>query len=1349
MTFLFKETSYFFSCFIYLMISLLGIASVSNAQSVSFRLFGPKEGFYPDRVKEIVQDKDGFIWLATNEGLIKYDGHTFRAIQEEESLSPKGTDILCLLPVDNGDIWIGTNKGLALYQREFNKYIQVKFPNQEDSYVISLAKDNKGQIWLGTGQGIFFVKNMEAVPLFKSNKFHETLPFIKATKKGTLLFITHNMIYQYDPAKSIFIDSLQYTNEKVLSDNFHTAVEIDQQNNLWIGKYNGELYYYQLGKRVLKKFDLKLIANNKSAIINNIYCKDSSKIWVSIDESGLYYFDTQLQKFVPNIVAANSNLASYKINAIFIDQEGSFWLGIDRNGLALTNKFLNRFKQIIPPKTAVNHIVSAICKDHFGNLWIGTDGSGIYVYNSSLKLIKSFVTDISNSSGLSNDAVLSIFEDSKQRIWIGTFRGGLSLYLPSTNSFKHYQFNGQSTGPLRNDIRSIDEDAEGNLWLAVHGKGVAKFNPKTQTFTNYTHLQSPWTTKVLVDVKGTVWATSNSGISYLALNQIDFTDIVTEHQFNSLQDHDVNCLYQDKDNTIWVGTVNGLYYIDQNKLIKAKNTNQLGKASIKSIEQAQTGDFFISTNRGLYRYQKTKGECGWYGLSDGIPGEDFIINASFITNQNLYFGTSSGLCWFDTQQLPEETIDNTPCITEIRLFNKPFLQHKNILTLGEMSLSHQKNHLTLFLSSLTYKLGNEKIDVEYKMEGLEDDWQILGKNNSVSYPAIPPGNYTFFARNTLLGTQLRGPIYSFKIYISPPFWQTWWFRSAIFIIFVLGVYFYFKFKTWRIQLRNKILEEKIKLRTTEIMSQKDLLEKQKRELEVANNTKNTLFSIIAHDLRAPFSSIAGLAQLLANPQIVRAQEEQLEMTNYIYQASKNALNIVENLLDWARTQTSRIQFTPIEIDLNATIIKIINQFEFTLKEKQIATTYSASASLRVHVDQDMFETIIRNLLVNAIKFTQSEGYIMIDVQYNSSGFNITIRDNGIGMTEDQINIISQNSFHRSALGTKGEKGTGLGLELIKEFLKYHQASWSVSSQPGQGSEFKLNFKDDIKIDNAEEYSLEFKPILKTPFNNTNKSVETVIYESQFDGIEGSLILIVDDQDEVRKSIVYSLKSHFEIMEAENGSKALALAKSNMPDLIVSDVVMPDMDGFFMSKQLKEDLDTSHIPIILLTSQNEESSIISGLKTGIDDYMLKPFNPQILALKVCNLLQNRELLKKKVSIDEEYLLKPISDNSLDKIWLAKIHNTIEENLADEDFGVEQLSKTMNMHRSNFSKKLTALTGQPPTDLIRIQRMKRAAKLIIASGKNISEIAFAVGFSDPKYFSKTFKSYYGILPSEYGK
>ncbi len=1323
-----------------------------GAQSgkMNFRFLSAKDGFYPDKVRQIIQDADGVLWLGTNEGLITYDGIRFKAIQEQQRKSvPKGADIICLLAEPNGDVWIGTNKGLGLYSKKNDSFTQIAFPDVRDVYVVSVCKDKMGAVWVGTDAGIFKINaQKQAIPFFKVNPFNGTLPFVRIENSGNaVVVVTHNNIYRYDPQTAVCIDSVAYIQQKFLSDNYHTAVELDANNTVWVGKYNGEVYTYALDKKELLHFDMKQITKNTSAIINYFDVHDPAKIWLAIDESGLYYYDVQGQRFVAAVTHENAELPTYKINTVFVDREGSTWLAMSKNGLALTNDYLNTFGKIIPPADK-SQIVSAVLKDHEGNIWIGTDGSGIYVYNSAGILQKHFYYQANKPSSLSNDAILCMYLDSEKRIWVGSFRGGLSLYQPLTQTFKHYQ-QGSSTGLLRNDIRSIAEDSEGNLWLAVHGKGVSKFNIQTEKVTNYPYLSSAWTTKVLVDHEGTVWASANNGMSRLRKNDTAFVDINTEKQLTELQDHDINCLFEDTQKRLWVGTVSGLYMMDTktDRLVEAPHLQQLGIASIKSILQDKRGLFYVSTNRGLYKYIPAIGECGRYGIEDGLPGEDFVINSSLATDALLYFGTSKGLCWFNPKDVDIESIEVKPIITEL-VVNDIHYDAAFPLTDGNIELNYQQNHLLLQIASPTYKWGDEKFDVEFMLEGLDKTWQKLGKNKSVNYPAIPPGTYTFKSRLRISGSNIIGPEYSFRVSIHPPFWETLWFKILLLLIVIFAVYAYNRIKTLRIQKQNVLLEEKINERTHELTIQKELLEKQHRQLEMANATKDKLFAVIAHDLRSPFTSISSLAQLLYHSDSDQTEADKKTMTGYILKASKNALNVVENLLDWARTQRGRIQFNPIDVDLIQSISHVIQGFEFQLIDKKIQLNFYSPTAITAVVDKDMFEAILRNLIANAIKFTPSEGNIIITLLPTEKSFDIRIQDSGVGMDAETLKKISTGTFHKSTSGTSGEKGTGLGLELVQEFLAYHEATYEFLSEGNQGTIVQLHFISpcSIQLDRTTN-----KVYGKTgPEELYNKeNVQQPVFEDRLDAIKGKTILVVDDQEDIRKSIVYSLRNYFVILEAENGIRALEIARSEMPDMILSDVIMPDMNGLELSRQLKNSVQTSHIPIILLTSQKEEASIISGLNTGIEDYLLKPFHPQILLLKIGNLLQNRESLKIKLSLDEAYLLKPISENSLDKIWLTKVHDLVEEHLSNEDFNVEQLSKEMSMHRSNFSKKLTALTGYTPTDLIRMQRMKRAAKLILASGKNISEIAFEVGFSDPKYFSKSFKAHFGVSPSEYGK
>lgn len=1342
---------------------LFAIAFQIHAQKTpfNFRFYNANNGFHFDKVKQIEQDRFGFLWMATNEGLVKYDGSTFSTFENRKDAKLLNGKILHMLLTKSGNLWFGTNNGVVFYNQRNGKFSEVILGKKIDNYVNSITEDAFGKIWIASEDGLRVLKDTTFSPQnIRLNNFQHL--FVLCRNGKDVWATTHNSVYHYDANTLSIIDSTFYSEQKNKFDNIQTAVTIDYQDNVWIGRYHGEVYKFNTKTKKTELFDMKKISGNPSALINAFFVQDKNTLWVVVDEAGIWRFDYQKNSFEPYITPDNAQLLpSFKTTALFVDREQNMWLGMSKNGLAITSPQMNVFKKIELDQVSKNHIVSAICQDSRGQYWIGTDGGGLLLFDQKRKYIRSFQEEDENAKSLGNDAVLSIFEDSKKRLWIGTFRGGLSLLDRTTNTFKHYKHQPNNPNSLpRNDIRKILEDENGHLWLAVHGKGVTRFDPEKEEFQNFMDLSSPWTYDAIIGKDGAVWTSSVRGISRKKKTEIDFQHFYATLETNDKLVNDFSCLFEDRTGKLWIGSVHGLYQFSEkeNKIVHFNSIPLLNKSAIKAIREDDEGNLFVSSNRGLFKYDLKSKYVKHFGTENGLISEDFILNAAFKgADSTLYFGTSKGVCWFKPTNIKETNELQSPVITDIKLFGEsimpwsdnPLLSNQAIFS-NTIELDHDQNNLNFEFSCPSFAQGSVGMQFQYRLVGLEESWQNTEHGRDAYYPTLPAGQYTFKVRT--IGNE-SDHIYSQEqsliIIIKPPFWETWWFRITLVVFLLAIVRVYYHYKTNRLKLENRILESRIKERTFEISQQNERLEEQRAELELANVSKDKLFSIIGHDLRSPFSAVLALGEMLqkSNPSSMTSKEK--EITKHIVKASKSAYHLLENILQWARTQTGRISFQPRKVDLQILVQSVLDSVSFQAKEKQIGLQSSIEQNIVATVDKDMLETILRNLLNNAIKFSQLEGTILVEVKINEAGFDLHVKDNGVGMTEEQKNRILSHGRGKSTYGTRGEAGTGLGLLVCKEFLEFHMGTWEINSEQGTGTEFVLHIPCDYEQVGSHPVSINSQNIEQQgeDAHMTNSDLSVLLDVRELDLVKGKKILIVDDLEEIRKSVVYQLNDIFETIEANNGVEAFRLAKETMPDLILSDVVMPEMNGLELSLKLKQDLSTSHIPIVLLTSQKEELEVVAGLQTGVDDYLLKPFVPNILFLKITKLLINRENLKKKFSLDDASMLQSIAENSLDQVLLKKVFKVIDDNLSEEEFGVEALSQQIGMHRSNLSRKITSLTGASPQDLIKTRRMKHAAKLLLASGKNISEVAYETGFSDPKYFSRVFKSYFGMLPSEY--
>lgn len=1336
------------SIIIYFVLCINGISQV-HAQKINdvkfnnFKFYTNKEGFYAEKANAIVQDSMGFLWIGTSDGLYKYDGDKF---ENFELLSQKipllKSNVLSIFKDSLNNLWIGTTNGCVHYNHLTGSFKYINLPTQP--YITSITEDSKHNIWLATHSGLFIVNQKFKVlnsPLFKNSHYQGV--FVSPNFQNTVFLASSNKLLIVNSETKAVKDSIVFSLNDEQSYDYST---IDSYNQIWIGKFNGELIKIDVKTKQKQVFDLKSQFNNLSAKVNSFFHVAKNKVWFCVDETGIVYYDNLTKTFSTFETKKQNHLPSYKIVSFFIDREENYWFGMDKNGLGMTNRYLNSFQYLENSPFGKNKIISSIFKDNKGNFWVGTDGGGIFLFDSNKKLIETFKNNPADNKSLANDAIHCIFQDSKNRIWIGMFKGGLNMYDANHHQFVRYQEKvGNKNWLLKSDVRKIQEDSKGNLWLVVQGKGVSCFNPETETFINYDNFppHGLWTNDLLITKNNDIYVTSSSGIYLKKSNSQKFIQLDPDKKY--LKEAFTNCLYEDRKGQIWIGTLHGLYRLNQqnNNFEKVLYSNLLSNASVRSINQDVLGKYIIATNKGLFKFDLNTQNVESFGLEDGLQGQDFIVNASYNDKEELYLGTSNGLVWFNTKKLNEQGNNTKIYITDIKVnnlsiqYDENYALNGNISLLNEIRLDYDQNFITVDFAYPSYIIS--KSDYQYKLEGLDNNWHLGDKQKSITLTSIPPGNYKLHIK--VLNSSNHELV--IDLVIRPPFYQTWWFRFVVLLIAIGLILFYLRQKTRSLIIMNKLLEEGIKVRTSEISLQNELLQGQRQELEIANQTKDKLFSIIAHDLKSPFTTILSMSEYMKSQ--FEENTKLAEITEGIYNASKNAYQILENLLHWAQFQTGKIKLKPQWININETLQSILESKKLACLEKNIELKLSLDNNISAFIDTMTFETIIRNLVNNAIKFSHNNSQIFIELYSKENGFVFRIEDKGIGMDESTLNEILNSKVSVSTKGTIGERGTGLGLMIVKEFIVANESNWEIISHKNIGTSVKIDFNVHVNLARTEEPSSTLVKTFETIKLNTN--VPTVLDEKMLEFLKGKKLLIVDDQEDIRKSIILQLNDKIEIFEAENGKEALLIAKDILPDIIISDVVMPEMNGIELSKKIKSDIQTSHIPIILLTSQHEEKDVVLGLESGVDDYVLKPFNSSILILKIYNLLVNREKLKKKFSLGDETIFEELKENSIDKKLFLKIQDCINQNIANEDFSVELLSSEIGMHRSNLTKKITSLTGMTPNDLIKTQRMKLAAKLILVSGKNVSEVAYEVGFSDPKYFSKSFKKYFGVLPTEY--
>jgi len=1326
------------------LICFLPLSIFSQETPISFKQITDEHGLPSVTVRRIFQDKQGVMWLSVeSSGLCRYDGNTFQVYAniENDSTSISSDVVESIGEDDDDNLWVGTQNGLNKLHK--NKGTFERFLKSDNSrslpgnVVLDIFKSPEGNMWFGTDKGVYYYEKSTKnyCRFLPKNKLLQTKIFsIKNDLQGNIWFGTNNGLFKYNiKTTSLLHWSAQVMKDSLPDSEVHCALP-SNDGFVWVSS-----------NTVLLKYDIK---NNRFATIS-----------------------------LPNV----TDKVPATINRMLLDKHKCLWISTMTNGVSVLDIKTNKCQHLIADATTEkglkSNFVRDVYEDMFGTIWLGLKFEGIQYYASKKILFPYYSSKPSN--GLTDSYILSIYQDKKQNLYIGTQKSGVFRFDKSKGSFTHLSGKNIDISSIR--ANTMVEDNLGNLYIGSTD-GLFQYS-SSGIVSYYADLN---VIDLLFDKSGTLWIGATKGLFTFDAN----AKKITQFKPASIAfEHSVKTLYQDSHNTIWIGSLqDGLFnYNPKTKCLKTfinipKDSTSISGNNIRciledkqgkiwittrgqglnSIEKGQTnfkhyttnnglptntlfgllddemGNIWISSYKGLCKLNISNKEITTFTKDDGLQNDEFEPNATWKTSDGqLCFGGNNGFNIFNPKRI-KKTITQLPLIiSEIKLFEKSI--YKTVHDSLYLDLNYNENYLSFDFSLLDYS-NHQNVKYWYKLKGVNKDWYFADNRHFANYTNIEPGNYEFIVRaQTKDGSAGKNQVHVF-IHISPPFWKQLWFKLLLVILLVLAIWAYMYLRMRNIVSENIYLEQKIKERVEEISKMNEELKVQHALLEESNATKNRLFSIISHDLRSSIGAIMGLSDQLYTRFDVFNNDKKREFTDLINKSAHGFFQILENLLHWSRSQTGKIEVRNETVNLIPFLEKVRSFYIALIAEKGVSIEIQTPKNIEVEIDIDLLETIVRNLVNNALKYTSKDDKILMYVQPSSIGFDFGIRDTGVGMEPDVLQAILQKKEVISSYGTKGEKGTGLGLQICKEFLELLSADWEVKSKVGVGTEFILHFKCACT---ASSEIVELPHIL--PQAKPQLEIE-IINDKDRLMLKDKVVLLVDDQEEIRTAIASQLNDYFVVIEAVDGQNAYDMIKDTMPDLILSDVVMPVMDGITLSVMLKNDIDTSHIPIVMLTSQKDEYDVLKGIQTGVDDYLIKPVDSKLLVMKLSNLIINRENLKRKYCLNEN-ALDHIAANSVDKQFIEKVQQLVIEHLSDDSFGVEALSKQMGMHRTNLNKKINAILKITPHDFIRMQKMKCAAGLLVASGKNISEVAYEVGFSDPHYFSRTFKSYFGVSPSEY--
>ena len=1123
-------------------------------------------------------------------------------------------------------------------------------------------------------------------------------------------------------------------------------------NRIWIATEGSGLYMYDIKAKKLKNYRYEDKASGlNSNYVRSLALDQENRLWVGT-YSGLNIYKEGKDCFssMESSITQAGTLSQNSVRCIFRDSQGGMWLGTYWGGLNYYHSLCNRFQQIkhIPFYNSLSdNVVSCIVEDKKNNLWIGTSDGGLNFYDNITKTYKNYLFNPDTSEGVPFKDIKTVYVDeSADKVYVGAHAGGMMILNRRTGKKEFY--NQQNSNLPSNNIYSIISDEGEGLWVAslehfiyfdiarkrftvidkdVKGRPVQKYNRL-----------------LFRDSKRRIWAGGEMGLS--VYNQID-KSLLTNTDFHIptvLEQSFVNCIYESASGYIWIGTRNGLFALREGDKEPLQYTTDNGLPSnvIYGILEDSYGRLWVSTNQGLSCFNPDNRKLRNFTIVDGLQSNQFNTGAYCrVSNGHMLFGGINGITSFRPETLIDNPYTPKPVINKLFVFNEEVLPNdetgilkENIEGVDHIILKSSQNSFSISFVVSNYIAGKHNT-FAYKLEGYNEEWYKQGDISPVSYSNLPAGNYRFLLKAANNDGKWSKDMAVLHIKVLPVWYCTWWALSIFALFFVLFAFIIFRFFWLRKSMQTEIRMER--------------LDKEKRE-EISQ-MKIRFYVNISHELRTPLTLIvAPLQELLSN---VTGHWER-EKLLYIQRNTKRLLHLVNQLMDYRRAELGIFELKPVYANIYKRVLNTFLNYESLAKRKDIDYNfYSELQDEDVLFDGTYLDLIVNNLLSNAFKYTGDGESVSVKLYKENKNVVLQVIDTGAGIPEDK----QQKIFERFYQIENGHEGSGIGLSLVQRLVELHHGQITLVSEVGEGSTFSIYIPQDKSVYSADELlgssgELEEQRVYSTNAHDMYvddvEFVEVETNEKEESSKHGT-ILIAEDNEELRQYLSNGLSAQFNLIKAENGQQALDLLKDNDVDLILSDVMMPVMDGIKLCKSVKQNLRTCHIPVYLLSAKVDVKYQLKGLQVGADDYIPKPFSMEVLIAKILNMLRTRYRIFEHFSNAAEIEPDKITSNAMDEEMLKKAIAIVEKNISNVEFSTEQFASEMNMSRSNLHLKLKAITGKSAIDFIHKIRFNRACQLLKEGKYTVSEISFMVGYNTPSYFAARFKKYMGCLPTEYGK
>ena len=1341
---------------IYLFFLCLGMHSAfsETPEQITFSYISINEGLSQSTVFSIDQDKRGNMWFATYDGVNKYDGYAFTVYQHnEDDPNSIANDISRIVKTDSqGRVWIGTRDGLSRYDEEkdiFQNFFYEK--NGKHLQVNGIEEISPEQLLISTPEGLimFDIKESKFIDDSFSTAMHKTI--------ASTLYRHDDQIYIGTSTDGLYTYSItQKTFEKVipiLGTKQIQAILQQSPTRIWVATEGAGLFLINPKTKEIKNY-LHSPSNPKSIssnYIRSLAMDSQNRLWIgTFNDLNIYHEGTDSFASYSSNPVENGSLSQRSVRSIFMDSQGGMWLGTYFGGLNYYHPIRNRFKNIrnIPYKNSLSdNVVSCIVEDKDKNLWIGTNDGGLNLYNPITQRFTSYTLQEDESArGIGSNNIKAVYVDEKKSlVYIGTHAGGLSIL--HRNSGQVENFNQRNSQLVNENVYAILPDGEGNLWLGTLS-ALVRFNPEQRSFTTIekekdgTPVVSKQITTLFRDSHKRLWIGGEEGLSVFKQEGLDIqkASILPVSNVTKLF---TNCIYEASNGVIWVGTREGFYcFNEKDKQIKRYNTtNGLPNNVVYGILEDSFGRLWLSTNRGISCFNPETEKFRNFTESDGLQSNQFNTASYCRTSVGqMYFGGINGITTFRPELLLDNPYTPPVVITKLQLFNKVVrpddetgILTKNISETKSITLKSWQTAFSIEFVVSNYISGQHNT-FAYKLEGYDKEWYYLTDSRTVSYSNLPQGTYQFLVKAANSDGKWNPIPTALEIIVLPIWYKTWWALLIFFATFAGFITFVFRFFWMR-----KSME-----------AQLEIERRDKEHQEEINQMKMRFFINISHELRTPLTLILTPLQEIINKISDRWTRNQLE---YIQRNANRLLHLVNQLMDYRRAELGVFELKAKKGNAHQLIQDNFLFYDKLARHKKITyTLHSELEDKEVLFDANYLELIVNNLLSNAFKYTESGQSITVTLKEENGWLLLQVSDTGIGIPINKQGKI----FERFYQIESEHVGSGIGLSLVQRLIELHHGRIELDSEENKGSTFSVYLPQDLSVYKPSELASNNEQNEEEQVYSTNSKAmyfidtEKVENESVESGDKKrGTILIVEDNNEIRRYLSNGLADLFNTLEAGNGEEALEKLKDNEVDVIVTDVMMPVMDGIKLCKNVKQNIRTCHIPVIILSAKTDIKDQMEGLQMGADDYIPKPFSLAILTTKIQNMMRTRRRMLDKYAKSLEVEPEKITFNAMDEALLKRAMAIVEKNMDNIEFSTDEFAREMNMSRSNLHLKLKAITGESTIDFIRKIRFNEAAKLLKDGRYTVAEVSTMVGFNTPSYFATSFKKYFGCLPTEYIK